>query len=231
MDFVGIEKLSLVDYDEKITCTLFTSGCNFRCPFCHNSQLVIASNNAKSIPFDEILNYLKKRQGIIEAICITGGEPTLMSDLETKIIKIRELGYLIKLDTNGSNPKVIKDLVSKKLIDYIAMDIKNCKEKYSSTVGIEKLNMENIIESVEFIKSCGVDYEFRTTLIDEYHTLNDIKKIAIWLSKSKKYYLQKFIASEFCIDAKDLHEVTKEKAEIFLKEISAYFDKVLLRGY
>jgi anaerobic ribonucleoside-triphosphate reductase activating protein len=230
MDFAGLQKISLVDYDQKISCTLFTAGCNFRCPFCHNSDLVIYAKNVQYIPFSEILDYLNKRKGLLDAVVITGGEPTLMPDLKEKIIEIRKLGYKIKLDTNGSNPDILKDLVESGLIDYVAMDIKNSSTSYAKTTGVENLNLSKINESINYLLSGAVDYEFRTTLVAEFHTENDIMLIAKMIQGAKRYYLQKFINNTNCIEH-DLHEVPQETALRFKNMLLPYIKNVCLRGY
>lgn len=229
MDFSGFEKLSLVDFDNTIACTLFVSKCQFRCPFCHNSPLVLQADEQPIISFDEILDYLRKRAGVLEGVVISGGEPTLMPDLKAKIIQIRELGYKIKLDTNGYNPKILKELVSEKLVDYVAMDIKNSRKKYAETCGLEYLDLNRIDESVSFLLEGNVDYEFRTTLIDEFHGFEDIKEIATWISGAKKYALQRFKDNN-CIK-EGLHEVKLKKAQEFLELISPYVKDIKLRGY
>jgi pyruvate formate lyase activating enzyme len=228
MDFAGIDKLSLVDFDDKVSCVLFSYGCNFRCPFCHNSPLVNIPNDT-FIPFSDILDYLKRRIGEIDAVVITGGEPTLMNDLEDKIIQIRKMGFLIKLDSNGSHPEVIKKLISKGLIDYIAMDIKNSFDKYELTVGC-KADLKNIQESISIIMNSGIDYEFRTTLINEFHDKQSIIKIAQLLKGAKKYRLQKFVERDTCIKL-GLHEVPIEKAQEFIEILEPYINNVSLRGY
>lgn len=230
MDFSGWEKLSLVDYDDNITTTLFMAGCDFRCPFCHNSDLVLHPQEAPTIPWSEIMAYLKKRQGVLDAVCVTGGEPTLMPDLIAKLTDIKSLGYKIKLDSNGSNPDVLKKVVALHLVDYIAMDIKNSPEKYGLTTGIPKLNLEPVKESVKFIMSCGVAYEFRTTIIDEYHEDADMKAIGEWIKGAKRYRLQRYIDNEHCIQH-GLHMVSKEKAEKFLEILKPYLPDVTLRSY
>ena len=229
MDFVGVEKLSLVDYDHHMSAVLFSPGCNFACPFCHNSALVIAPEFNNPIPFDEILSFLKKRQGLLDAVVITGGEPTLMRDLKDKIYKIRELGYKIKLDSNGSHPEVIKDLVSEGLLDYIAMDVKASFDTYPSITN-SRVNIDKIKESIEFIKSCGVDYEFRTTLVKEYHDLEDIKKMSEDIGPAKRMRLQLFVDNDNCIQS-GLHEVDLETAREFEKILKSHIDDVALRGY
>ena len=158
MDFSGWEKLSLVDYDDNITTTLFTSGCNFKCPFCHNGDLVLHPGETIKIPFEEIKEYLRKRQGVLDAVCVSGGEPTLMSDLEEKLTFIKSLNYKVKLDTNGSNPKTMKSLLEKHLVDYIAMDIKNSKEMYGKTIGVANYDLSLIEESVNFLLNSSFDY-------------------------------------------------------------------------
>lgn len=228
MNFAGIDKLSLVDFDDKVSCVLFSYGCNFRCPFCHNAPLVNEKNEI-FIPFEDILVYLKKRIGEIDAVVITGGEPTLMPDLKDKIIKIRKLGYLIKLDSNGSNPKILKELISEGLIDYIAMDVKNSLLKYNETIGC-CFDSNVIKESINIIMNSGIDYEFRTTIIDEFHDQNSMKDIAMLLKGSKKYILQKFVERDTCI-VHGLHEVNIKKAQGFLAILEPYIANVSLRGY
>lgn len=229
MDFVGVEKLSLVDYDHHMSAVLFSPGCNFACPFCHNSALVIAPEFNNPIPFSEILSFLKKRQGLLDAVVITGGEPTLMRDLKEKIYQIRELGYKIKLDSNGSHPEVIKDLVSEGLLDYIAMDVKASFDTYPLITN-SKVNIDKIKESIEFIKSSGVDYEFRTTLVKEYHDLEDIKKMSEDIGQAKRMRLQLFVDNDNCIQT-GLHEVPLDEANQFVEILKSHISDVALRGY
>ena len=227
--FVGMEKLSLVDYEGKLACTLFTNGCNFKCPFCHNSSLVIKENYSY-IEDEEILSYLEKRKKQLDAVVITGGEPTLMNGLIDKISQIKQLGYLIKLDTNGSNLEIIKKLVENKLIDYIAMDIKNSFDKYSLTTGINGINLDNIKQSINYIMNCGIDYEFRTTLVKELHTEEDIKKISQMIKGAKKYFLQCFVDRGECIKS-NLHKIEKEEVLKYQNILKDYVQIVKLRGY
>lgn len=226
--FCGLEKISLVDYEGKIACTLFTKGCNFKCPFCHNSTLVYG--NDPEINFIEILAYLEKRKNFLEVVCISGGEPTLGEDLEQYLIPIKQLGYLIKLDTNGTNPDLMQDLVNKKLIDYVAMDIKNSPTNYNKTTGLRNLDLTNIQKSIDYLKTNTIDYEFRTTLVDEFHTESDIEAIGQWLSGSKRYFLQKFVDHDTCIQ-ENLHEVPKEKALKYKRLLQKYLNNIELRGY
>lgn len=228
MDFVGFDKLSLLDYEEKTACVLFSKHCNFRCPFCHNGLTVLESEDFTS--WEIIKTYLNKRKGLIDAVVVSGGEPTLLDDLYEKVKEIKEMGYLVKLDTNGTNPEMLKKLVNDGLIDYVAMDIKNSKARYKETVGVDKINFENIEESIKFLCKTPVNYEFRTTLVNEFHDLESIKEMGELIKGSKKLYLQKFVEREGCIK-KGLHEVPKEVAEEFVKILSTYVEEVKLRGY
>ena len=229
MDFVGVEKLSLVDYDNHMSAVLFSPGCNFNCPFCHNSKLVVNPMDNAPIPFDEILAFLKKRVGLLDSVVITGGEPTLMPDLIDKIYAIKALGYKVKLDSNGTRVDVIKSLVDEGLLDYIAMDIKSSFDTYPD-ITASFVNISNIKKSIEYIESCGVDYEFRTTLIKEYHTEEDIRKMAKELVGAKKMRLQLFVDSETCIK-RGLHEVDLETAKKYQAILQEVIPDVKLRGY
>ena len=178
MKIVGFEKLSLVDYVSKIACTVFLGGCNMACPFCHNSSLVFDYKSLPEINKNDILSYLRKREGVIEAICISGGEPTINNDLETFIDEIKETKMLVKLDTNGTNYKMLTKLLPK--LDYVAMDVKNSIKAYPMTSGLpNNANgiLDNIQNSIALLKQNKVDFEFRTTVINEYHTLQDILEI------------------------------------------------------
>ena len=229
MEFAGLDKLSLVDFDRHIACVLFTRGCNFACPFCHNGPLVIPGVDNQFIPFEEILSFLKKRQGVLDAVVISGGEPTLMPDLKAKIEAIKDLGYLIKLDSNGTRPEVIKDLVESHLIDYIAMDVKSSLETYPLITNA-RVNTDKIVESINYIKSCGIDYEFRTTLIDEFHDEEDIRQMAELVGNAKRFRLQKYIDREGCI-AHGFHEVPLEVAKKYMEILKSHIDDVALRSY
>ena len=191
----GFQKLTLLDYPGKVACTIFTAGCNMRCPFCHNASLVTHIDSENTFNTDEILSYLEKRQGILEGVCITGGEPLLQPDIKEFIAEIKKLGYSVKLDTNGTFPEKLKDLVNNGLVDYVAMDIKNSKAKYKETAGIENLDLSKIEESVEFLINSKLDFEFRTTIVNEFHTVDDIQDIVVWLRGTHKYFLQNFVDS------------------------------------
>jgi pyruvate formate lyase activating enzyme len=190
----GLQKTTLLDYPEKLACTVFTGGCNFRCPFCHNASLVLHASKVEEISNDEFFSYLSKRKGLLDGVCITGGEPLLNDDIVDFIKKIRSYELLIKLDTNGSFPDKLEYLLDNKLVDYVAMDIKNSKEKYSLTAGTSDFP-HGIEESIDIIIAKAPDYEFRTTVVRELHTANDVYKIANRIKNAKKYFLQSYVDS------------------------------------
>lgn len=227
MKISGFQKLSLVDFDGHISATVFVSGCNFLCPFCHNAGLV--QGKEEIIPEEEILSYLKKRFGLLDSVCISGGEPTLYPDLPQFISKVKSIGYKIKLDTNGTNLDMVKYLVENNLIDYIAMDIKNSLEHYDITTG-KNVDLHKIQTTIDYIMTCGIDYEFRTTLVANMHTLADIKKIGKLISGAQRYYLQKFEDSGNCIK-EGLNAITKSEAEQFKEILQKTIPNTFLRGY
>lgn len=184
--------MTLLDYPGKVACTLFTAGCNFRCPFCHNAGLVLPDRlEDASISEDEVMSFLKKRAGMLDGVAITGGEPLLHTDMPEFLGKIKSLGYKIKLDTNGSNPKLLKEIVNAGLVDRVAMDIKNAPTEYNKTAGCS-VDMEKIEESKDFLLTGTCDYEFRTTVVKGIHTKESIVAAAKWISGAKEYYLQQF---------------------------------------
>lgn len=195
MNISGFQKMTLLDYPGKVACTLFTAGCNFRCPFCHNASLVTHIDNEINFSEREVLTYLEKRKGLIDGVCITGGEPLLQPDIAEFIGKIKELGYAVKLDTNGSFPEKLAELVNASLVDYVAMDIKNSKQKYAETSGIPNLKIDDIEKSVAFLMENRVDFEFRTTVVKQFHTEQDIADIAEWIKGAPRYFLQNFVDS------------------------------------
>lgn len=204
----GFDKVTLLNYPGLVACTIFTKGCNLKCPFCHNSSL-ISGNDDTYIDEDEIFKYLNKRKNIIEGVCISGGEPLLQKDIKEFIKKIKSLGLKVKLDTNGTNPDLLLSLINDDLLDYIAMDIKNIKSKYELTSGA-KVKIDNILKSINIIENSGIDYEFRTTIIKEFHTLSDIDYISKVLDKKSKYYIQNFVKSDAVLD-KNLHSFTNDE--------------------
>ncbi len=229
MNIAGFQKLTLLDFPGKTAATLFTPGCNFRCPFCHNATLVIRTDEAEHYGEEEVLSYLKKRKGVLDGICITGGEPLLQKDIADFMSRVRELEYKIKLDTNGSFPEKLRTLVSAGLVDYVAMDIKNSKEKYAEAVGIEGFDTRAVEESVAFLLSGAVDYEFRTTVVDELHSEEDIENLASWIKGASRYYLQNFVDSGDLI-GDGLSAASSEKLETMRKIAEKYIDIVGVRG-
>ena len=230
MIICGMEKFSMVDYDGYIACTVFTKGCNFLCPFCHNSSLV--TGDAVEIPEEEVFDYLTKRKGLVDAVCITGGEPTLQKGLREFIVKVRELGYKVKLDTNGTRPDVLSALLTEGLLDYVAMDVKTDFESYPDVICVfdDKL-IAKVRESVEILKASKIDYEFRTTATAEYHSEANYKKIAEIVRGAKRFYVQKFKEGENNLTQGLLHELPEEEARRFLAEVSTCVEKTGLRGY
>ena len=190
MLIVGLNKTTLLDYPGRVAATVFTSGCNFRCPFCHNGHLVLKPSALEVYSEGEVFSFLLKRRNVLKGVCITGGEPTLQADLPDFIRRVKELGYSVKLDTNGYEPEVLETLLKEKLLDYVAMDIKNCKEKYAQTVGLEGFETGRIEKSVALLKASGIDYEFRTTVVREFHEREDLRKIGMWLSGCARLFLQ-----------------------------------------
>ncbi len=229
MEFVSVNKFTLLDYPEKVACVLYTQACNFQCPYCHNYETLV-KGNVPQIPFDEILSFLKKRVGILDGVVISGGEPTLMKDLPEKIKKIKELGYLVKLDTNGSNPEMLKLLIDEKLIDYVSMDIKHSFNKIYDIIINRSIDINLLRQSIEILKEDKVDYEFRTTLIEEYHDIDSIYEIGKLLEGSKRLFLQQFKVSDG-VPNKELHEVKEETAKKYMDILSQYVKDVDLRGY
>ena len=230
MEIFGLEKLSLVDFDGYVASTIFTGTCNFRCGFCHNALLVLDSKNLPIIKEETVLEYLHQKKKILDGVCITGGEPTLQKDLPNFLEKVRETGLKIKLDTNGTNPTLVKSLVENGLVDYFAIDIKNDKENYASIIGFDKYDTSKVEQTVDYLISNDLDYEFRTTLINEFHKEDNIKRIGEWIKGAKKYFMQKFKPGENCISG-GLTEVKEEKAKEFLAVISPFVQSTKLRGY
>jgi len=225
----GFNKLTLLDYPEKVAATIFLGNCNFRCPFCQNGGLVLNPDGEPEIPMEDVLKVLKKRKGLLDGVCITGGEPTLHPDLPDFISKVKALGYAVKLDTNGSRPWVIKSLVKDKLIDYVAMDIKNSPERYAETTGILHLDFPCIEESVEFLMSGAVDYEFRTTVARELHSEDDFRKIGDWIAGCRRYFLQNYQESEQVIRP-IYSSYTKDELEVFKEILLEKIVQVGIRG-
>jgi len=228
MIIAGLQKLTLIDYPGKLAATVFLAGCNFRCPWCYSSELVLPKKIKKQpkILEKEFFYFLEKRKGILEGIVLCGGEPTINKNLPEFIKKIKKIGFLVKLDTNGSNPKMLRELINKKMIDYVAMDVKLPKEKYAKLYS----KIENIEKSIKILKENKIDSEFRTTVVPSVLEKDDILKIAKWISPAKKYYLQNFRA-EKTIDQK--FEKIKPHPDKYLSEIqkaiSPFFETCEIR--
>lgn len=229
MEIHGFNKTTLLDYPEHVAATVFTGGCNFRCPFCHNASLVLNPGACCVIPEDEVLAYLKKRKGILEGICITGGEPTLQKDLKEFICCVRDMGYLVKLDTNGYRPQVLWQLLREGLLDYVAMDVKASLANYAKAAGCAHMDLSRIEESIAILKSCAIPYEFRTTVVKGIHTVEEFEEIGKLLSGCRAYYLQSYRDNENVIS----EGYTDYPAQIMrdmADRARKYIDKVELRG-
>ena len=223
----GFEKLTLLDFPGKLACIIFTQGCNFKCSYCQNSTL-LGSNNQETIPEKEIFDYLEKRRKVLDGVVISGGEPTIQKGLLQFIKRVKEMRFLVKLDTNGSNPSIIQKLIDENLVDYIAMDIKNIFDKYSDVIKINT-NMDNIKKSVELLKKSNIDHEFRTTIIKNFHSIDNILDICKYLGKNEILYIQNFEDSYGVVD-KSLKSFTKEELIDIQNKINKKFANVKVRG-
>ncbi len=231
MQIHGFQKMTLLDFPGKVACTVFTGGCNFRCPFCHNALLVTQIDSGGVIAENEVLDLLKKRIGLLDGVAITGGEPLLQPDLPDFIRRIKEMGYAVKLDTNGSFPDRLRELFAENLLDYVAMDIKNSKEKYAQPAGLETMDLAPVEESVRLLAASGIAYEFRTTVVAEYHTVADFGAIGEWIAGAPRYFLQGFTDSGNLIgDAAGLHAVPKEEMEKMRAAAARFVPNTVLRG-
>lgn len=232
MKICGLQKTTLLDFPGHVAATLFTGGCDFRCPYCHNGELVLRPGEVAAIPEQEIFDFLKKRRGILEGVCITGGEPTLQGDLEEFIGRVRELGYLVKLDTNGYRPEVLRNLMEKGLLDYVAMDVKAPKEKYGTVTGVPYIDVNRIAESVSLmIGQEKMPYEFRTTVVKGLHVLEDFEAIGRWLQGARAYFLQGFRDNENRLDpGMELSAFSLPELECMAEKARKYIARVEVRG-
>ena len=220
MKIHGFQTLTLLDYPGYTAATIFLGGCNFRCPFCQNAGLVLRPDEEPVIPEDDVLAFLKKRRRVLDGVCITGGEPTLAPDLPSLIRSIKELGYLVKLDTNGSHPEVLKNLAEKNLIQMAAVDIKACPQNYPSLTGLLHPDLDSVQQTVDFLLHGNLDYEFRTTVVRELHSEDDFYKIGTWLKGARAYYLQAY---------KDSDEVLQPGFSSYSLEELEHFRSILLK--
>lgn len=230
MRILGLQKMTLLDYPLKVACTVFLGGCNFRCPYCHNPDLVFDSGFEPDISEEEFISFLKRRKGFLDGVCITGGEPMLAADLSRFIHKIREMGFSVKLDTNGSFPDRLQYLVENNLVDYVAMDIKNSREHYGSTIGISSYDTSKIEQSVAILMEGSVPYEFRTTLVRGLHTCEDIKAMGVWLAGSQAYFLQSFVDSGNLLGKEPMQAFSQGEMKGFENMVKKYIEAVSIRG-
>jgi len=226
----GFQRVSLIDYSGKLCSIVFVAGCNFRCPYCYNIELVESPKELKTIPEKEIIDFMKTRKGLLDGVCITGGEPTIQKGLEEFAKKIKDIGFLVKIDTNGSNPEVLKKLIKRKLVDYIAMDVKAPLEKYGKIIK-GSVDLEKIQESIDLIKKSNIEYEFRTTVVPKFFNEKDALAIGKWLKGSKNYYIQQFRPGK-TLDVKLKNEkpYAPEKLKKFVEILKPFFDSVKVRG-
>lgn len=235
MKICGLQKTTLLDFPQRVACTVFTGGCNFSCPFCHNATLAVGDIFEEVISEEEFFAFLEKRKGVLDGVCITGGEPTIQKRLEEFIRKIKDKGYQVKLDTNGSFPDILKHLVIEGLVDYVAMDIKSSRQSYDVAIGNERLDIKKVNESIDFLKENHIDFEFRTTAVKGIHSKNDFEEIGKWLKGDVKYYIQNYIDSGDTIaERKGKNNLLKgfstEEIEGFAKIVGQYIPKTRIRG-
>ena len=229
MRISGLQKLTLLDFPGHTACTVFTGGCNYRCPFCHNAELVLRPGEQPEIPEEEFFALLRKRKGLLDGVAVTGGEPTLQPDLPEFLARIRELGYAVKLDTNGTRPDLVKDLVGRDLVQYIAMDIKNAPERYPQTAGVEDPRLEAVQETAAFLLEGRVPYEFRTTVVKELHRPEDLEAIGRWLAGAEHYYIQCFTDSGDLISP-GLSPCSRAELDALLEAVRPHIPAAELRG-
>ena len=228
MKIHGLQKMTLLDYPSKVAATVFLGGCDFCCPFCHNYELV--DGTAAPVMDDtELFSFLEKRKGLLDGVVITGGEPCLHSSLTDLITHIKNMGFLVKLDTNGYHPEIVRNLLSANLIDYIAMDIKNSREKYAITSGKKNIDTSILSESIDIIMNSGIDYEFRTTAIKELHSAEDFDEIGKWIQDARAYYIQQFTERDTVPD-KSLTSPTESDMNAYLTAVKKHVPNSYLRG-
>lgn len=231
MKVTGIQKLTLLDYPGVVACTVFTAGCNFRCPFCHNAMLVLPEQiDDECLTDDEVFGFLKKRRGVLDGVAVTGGEPLLHADMPEFLARVKELGYKIKLDTNGSNPELLSEIVKNKLVDRVAMDIKNAPEEYARTIGLKSFDIAPVERSKEMLLRGDIDYEFRTTVVKGIHTKESLIGAAKWIEGAKEYYLQQFKDSGNLILPDGLSAYNEKQMHALADAVRDYVPTVEVRG-
>ena len=228
MKIHGLQKMTLLDFPGRVACTVFLGGCDFRCPFCHNFDLV---NGAAPVFMeeDDFFSFLEKRRGLIDGVAITGGEPCLRPDLPAFMGRIRQLGYGVKLDTNGNHPALLRQILDKGLVDYVAMDIKNSPARYGRTIGLPQFDLQPVEESIRLLMQGKTDYEFRTTVVDELHSREDFEAIGPWIAGAKRYFLQAFTDRD-SVPFGNLHAPSKEKLIRCADVVRPFVPEVALRG-
>ena len=232
MIIAGLQKMTITDFPENVACILFLKGCNFRCPYCQNSELIDYKIDDNYILKEEVFDFLKKRQGILDGVVISGGEPTVNKDLPKLIKEIRDLGFKIKLYTNGTNPQMLKELLEDGLIDYVAMDIKNVQTKYLETAGLSEKNvqiLENVQKSIDILKKSKVDHEFRTTIMKNYHNIEDLEEINKLIGKDEKYFIQNFEDSEYVLDH-NIEPFSEKELKEIKNKLTKNFQRTSVRG-
>ena len=225
----GLQKLTLLDYHGKVACTVFTEQCNLRCPFCHNADLVMSTADELPLGRDEIISYLRSRSKVLDGVCVTGGEPLLHGELPAFMGRVRELGFAVKLDTNGSFPDRLQEILSAGLADYVAMDIKNAPAKYAETAGLTTA-LPLVERSVEILKGSGIPYEFRTTVTGNLHEPEDFTAIGKWICGTERYFLQAFLDSGEVLKADAGYPVSREKLQACLLAVQKYIPQAAVRG-
>ena len=225
----GLQKLTLLDYPGHTACTVFTGGCNYRCPYCHNAALVVDPHSQPVLDEGELFSFLKKRRGILEGVCVTGGEPLLQKDIRPFLRAIKDLGYAVKLDTNGTFPDLLQSLRAEGLVDFVAMDIKNSPARYAETCGLAAMDLTPIRRSAEFLLSGAVDYEFRTTVTAQLHDEDSFADIALWLRGAKQFAIQNFRDSGDILSP-GLSPCSPDQLRRFESILRPHMDSVLLRG-
>jgi pyruvate formate lyase activating enzyme len=231
MFIAGMQKLTLLDFPGVVACTLFTAGCNFRCPWCHNAGLVLPEEASdRLLESDEVLSFLEKRKGVLDGVCVTGGEPLLHAELPDFLKRVKDLGYRVKLDTNGSFPERLEALVREKLADRVAMDIKNGPSRYAETVGLRNLDLSAVTASKDFLLSDAVDYEFRTTVVRGLHTEESLLEAADWIQGAKQWFLQQFKDSGNLIHGEGLSAFSEDEMRRLLETVQKTNPAAQLRG-
>jgi pyruvate formate lyase activating enzyme len=229
MKIMGLEKMTLLDYPGKVACTVFLAGCNFRCPFCHNPRLVFGKDLPAAVETADFFEFLSRRIGLLDGVCITGGEPLLQPEIVEFISRIQQMGFDVKLDTNGSRPETLAYLLDHELIDYVAMDIKNSREHYGKTIGVPDYDIQPIEHSVQLLKGCAVPYEFRTTVVREFHSVEDMLGIGRWISGADTYVLQSFVQSDELLSHENMSACSQQQLSEFKHLLTDMVEQVYIR--